>query len=253
MTPTALRRAARICLVILVFAAFAAFTASWFTRANGDTLNGLDLGYLASELNDQPYPVAQFFTEASQLPAVLAILLAPGVAVRSLWGRIVAVLLGLLATMMAVVVLMVVHGRIEDYWEPAWTQRYQLFAVVVGLIAVLVLGAVVTLALGRRQVYGVAVALLLVGSAAFNFYSVAVLSWLGSIDVEVSPVAWAPGPAWLLAAGCALVAVWADAAAGRASGAGGGHPDRAEFELRERPTAGPGVAGTHGAYGAHQG
>ncbi|MBF9134360.1 hypothetical protein I0C86_36340 [Plantactinospora sp. S1510] len=179
MTPTALRRAARICLVILVFAAFAAFIPPWLTRTNGDTLNGLNLRHLAFELNDQPYPVAQLFTEVLHLPIYLAILLVPGVAVRSRWGRIVAVLLGLLATVVAVGAVFVLHGTMEDYWEPAWTQRYQLFAVAVGLVAVLVLGAVVTLALGRRQVYAVAVALLLVGSAALHLYSVAVLSWLG--------------------------------------------------------------------------
>ncbi|RKN44505.1 hypothetical protein D7223_19890 [Micromonospora endolithica] len=233
--------------MLMVFTALAATAAPWVTRANGDALIGLDLGYLAGELRDQPHPVAQLFVEALQLPVFLAILLAPGVAVRSRQGRIGAVFLGLLATAVAVLMAISLHSRIEDYWEPAWEQRYELFAVAVGLVAVVVLAAVVALAAGRGQAYAVAVALLLVGSAAFHLYSVAVLSSLTSIGVEVSPLAWAPGLTWLLAAGCALVAARTDRAGG-ASGAGGGHRDR--VEPGERRTAEP--AATE-AYGAPQG
>ncbi|MEV0157008.1 hypothetical protein AB0H57_25210 [Micromonospora sp. NPDC050686] len=210
MTPIVLRRTARALLALLALLAFAAFALPWLTRANGDVLIGFDIGYLAYGLGREPYPVTQLFTEVAQLPALLAVLLVPGVAVQSRWGRGVAVVLGLLAAGLAGFAAVGLFNSIEDYWEPARSTRYQLFAVAVAVVAVLVLAAVVALAAGRRRAYAMAVALLLVGAAAFHLGCVLVISSARAIGVELSPLAWAPAAAYLLAAGCAFLAASQD-------------------------------------------
>ncbi|MFC7548977.1 hypothetical protein [Plantactinospora sp. GCM10030261] len=229
MSLIGLRRAARVCLIVMAVAAFAAFLTPWLTRPNGDVIFGVDIGNLAYGLRE--YPVTQLFTEVAILPAFLAVLLAPGVAVRSRWGRFVAVVPAVLAAALTGFAAYGFLAEIEDYWEPQRVTNYQLFAATTAAVAVLVLGLAVVLAVGHlraglRRFYPVAVALLLIGAAAFHLYAIVTITSLASVDVEVSVLAWAPLPAYLLAALSAAVAGYADANATgdadvRAGGVGG--------------------------------
>ncbi|MEV5763620.1 hypothetical protein AB0L34_03440 [Micromonospora sp. NPDC052213] len=218
MTGMMLRRAGRLGFVLFALAAFGFFMLPWFKGDNGDVIIGLDLGYVESELPGNPNPLTQYFLEQAPLPAYVGLLLAFTVAVRRRWARIVAVVVVVLAAALTVAAAAALLTGVEDYWEPTEVRRYQLFALVTVALAVLLLAAAGTLAAGLRQVYHGFVVALLLAFTAFHLVNVAILAGQG-VGETMTAAAWLPAPAYLLAAGCAVLAATGAAAAERSESA----------------------------------
>lgn len=200
-----MRRAGRLGLVLFALVAFGMFLLPWFRGDRGEVVIGLDLTYVGPEVPGTPNPLTQYFLELAPLPAYVGLLLAFTVAVRRRWARIVAVVIVVLAAALTAASAAALLAGVADYWEPAEVRRYRLFALVTVALAVLLLAAAGTLALGLRQVYhGVVVALLL-AFTAFHLVNVAILAGQ-AVGERMTPAAWLPAPAYLLAAGCAVLA-----------------------------------------------
>ncbi|MGS2616337.1 hypothetical protein ACVCAH_17695 [Micromonospora sp. LZ34] len=215
--------------MLFALAAFGLFTMPWFRGDGGEVIIGLDLGYVEPELPSTPNPLTQYFLELAPLPAYVGLLLAFTVAVRRRWARIVAVVVVVLAAALTVAAAAGLLTSVEDYWEPAEVGRYRLFALVTVALAVLLLAAAGTLAVGLRQVYqGVVVALLL-AFTAFHVVNVAILAGSG-VGERMTVAAWLPALAYLLAAGCAVLAATGAAAA-----------ERSEFATAPAPVPQPAV------------
>lgn len=218
MTGIRLRRAGRLGFVLFALVAFGLFTLPWFRGDGGDVIIGLDLGYVESELPGTPSPLTQYFLEMAPLPAYLGLLLAFTVAVQRRRARTVAVVVVVSAAVLTVAAAAGLLTSVEDYWEPAEVSRYRLFALVTAAQAALLLAAAVALAVGLRQVYhGVVVALLL-AFTAFHLVNVAILAGQG-VGETMTVAAWLPAPAYLLAAGCVVLAATGVAVAERSESA----------------------------------
>ncbi|MEV6813697.1 hypothetical protein [Micromonospora sp. NPDC051296] len=214
MTVSTLSRAGRAGLVLLAVVAFATFTLPWFS-ADGRVVIGLDLVYLKSELPGVPHPLIEYFVEVAPLPAYVGLLLAGTVAVRRRWARFVAVAVAVLAAALAAVAAAGLFGGIEDYWQPDEALRYRLYALITAVLAVLLLAAAIALAAGLRGAYHGFVVVLLLASAAFQFTGTALLAGQG-VGSTMTAVPWLTGVAYLLAAGCTLLAAIGPAGTGPA-------------------------------------
>ncbi|WP_422734167.1 hypothetical protein ACN26Y_02330 [Micromonospora sp. WMMD558] len=207
-----LRRAGRAGLVLLALTAFVQFLLPWFAGDDGEVVIGLDLTYVEAELPEPANPLTQYFLEVAPLPAYVALLLAGTVAARRRWARIVAVVVVVLAAALAVVAAVGLLSAVEDYWEPYEAVRFQIYAVVTGGLAVLLLAGAGVLAAGLRRAYDGLVAGLLVAFAAFQMVGVGLLAGEG-VGASMTAVPWLAGAAYLAAAVCAVLA-----AVGSASG-----------------------------------
>ncbi|WP_146228145.1 hypothetical protein [Micromonospora sp. S4605] len=215
MTGIRVRRAGRLGLVLFAMVAFGLFMLPWFRGDGGEgTTNGLDLVYVEPALPGTPNPLTQYFLELAPLPAYVGLLLAFTVAVRRRWAWIVAVVVVVLAAVLTAASAAGLLAGVEDYWEPAEVARYRLFALVTAALAVVLLAAAGTLAVGLRHVYHGFVVALLLAFTAFHLVNVAILAGQ-AVGQRMTLTAWLPAPAYLLAAGCAVLAATGAALAER--------------------------------------
>jgi hypothetical protein len=206
VTSTLFRRGGRIGLLVFAVLTLVTFALAWVRVTDGSSFIGFDLHNINDYVPDSSNPLTQLFLEVAPLPAYVAVLLAPTVAVRARWARIVGVVLAALATALAAIVAIGLYSEIEDSWPADRVHRYQAYGVVMGLVAVVLLAATVLLAVNRRGAYHGVVAALLLGFAAFHLGNVAVLAGRATDAVSVTVVPWLTGVAYLLAGLCVVVA-----------------------------------------------
>jgi hypothetical protein len=206
VTPIRLRRAGRLGVPAFTVLAFMTLALAWVKVADGTSFIGFDLSNIADDVPDAQNALTQLFLEIAPLPAYVALLLSPTVAVRARWARITGTVLAVLAAALTAVVAMGLYSEIESWWPADRADRHRVYAVAVGLLAVLLLVAAGLLAVDRRGPYHALVAGVLLGSAAFQFGNVAVLQGreTGAVTVTLAP--WATGLGYLLAGLCVVMA-----------------------------------------------
>ncbi|WP_341719270.1 hypothetical protein QQG74_05860 [Micromonospora sp. FIMYZ51] len=210
MTGSTFSRVGRIGLVVFALVAFATFTMAWFSGANGQVIVGVDLVYVKPELPGAPHPLIEYFLEVAPLPAYLGVLLAFTVAVRRRWARFVAVAVVVLAAALTGAAAVGLLTSVEDYWQPYEVQRYRGYALLTAVLAVLLLAAAGALAAGLRHAYHGFVVVLLFAAAAFQLIGTVLLAGQG-VGSAMTVVPWLTAWAYLLAAGCALLALTSSA------------------------------------------